>query len=178
MDTYDYIAQMSLYIEERNWAGLESNFRQIAESISEKEYAAKIAEVDLSNYQKALCAQLSLIIKKARNLDAKAVYFEYDLDNDWQSHFFVCQEYNPPAIGDDEWACDWVDELKGEDLRSFGDLYLPGFDSTESQKGANLYLIARTISTFGRCCEKFQDNNFAICMAFHDQDPVMRIYEP
>jgi hypothetical protein len=110
-------------------------------------------------------------------LQAKAIYFEYDLDNDWQGCFFICQNYNLQSSGDDEWACDWVDELEGDDLETFGNLYVPGFDSTEKAKGVNLYLIVRTVSAFGRCCEIHQNNNFAVCIAFHDHDPVMRIYE-
>jgi hypothetical protein len=178
MEMYYYIEQMYSYIEARDWLGLESNFERIAESLAGKECASKISEVNLSSYQKSLCAQLSFAVDKAQNSDAKAIYFEYDLDNDWQSYFFICQDYKRQAIGDDEWACDWVDELKGIDLNSFGDLYVSGFDSTEAAKGANLYLIARTVATFGHCCENFKDNSFAICIAFHDQDPVMRIFEP
>ena len=78
----------------------------------------------------------------------------------------------------DEWACDWLDEVKGSDLISFGDLYIPGFDEPEIARGANIYLIARTVAAFGRCAEKYNDEKFAICLAFHDQDPIMRLYEP
>jgi hypothetical protein len=178
MDIYNYIERMSDYIELKNWNGLESHFKTIAQSLAGEEIASDISEVNLSNYQKQLCADLTLAIEKARNLNAKAIYFEYDLDNDWQSHFFVCQNYNLPTEGDDEWACDWLDEFESTDSPSFGDLYIPGFDSTEIAKGASLYLIARTVAAFGRCCEKYVTESFAICLAFHDQDPVMRIYEP
>ena len=178
MNIYNYIEQMSSYINAKDWQGLESNFKKNAEFLAGKEHASEIAEVDLSSYQNSLCAKLSIAVEKARNSNAKAIYFEYDLDNDWQSYFFVCQNYNQQTIQNDDWACDWIDELKGNDFSLFGDLYVTGFDSTEVAKGVNLYLIARTIATFGRCCEMHQDNNFAICIAFHDQDPIMRIYEP
>jgi hypothetical protein len=178
MDIYDYIEQMIPHINAKDWDALESHFKSIAEFLAGKEYTSKIAEVNLSNYQNSLCTELSLAIEKARNLSAKAIYFEYDLDNDWQSNFFICQDYNPQMSGDEDWACDWLDEVKGSDFSLFGDLYIPGFDSTEAFRGANLYLIARTVAAFGRSCEKYQSEKFAICLAFHDQDPVMRIYEP
>ena len=178
MDIYDYIEQMNPHINAKDWNALESHFKKVAESLAGKQYASKIAEVDLSSYQNSLCAELSLAVEKARHSLAKAVYFEYDLDNEWQSNFFVCQDYNLQLSGDDEWACDWIDEVKGSDLTSFGDLYIVGFDSTEAARGANVYLIARTVAAFGRCCEKYQAEKFAICLAFHDQDPIMRIYEP
>jgi hypothetical protein len=60
----------------------------------------------------------------------------------------------------------------------FGGLYMAGFDRPETAKGINLYLIARTVAVFGRCSERFKDINFAVCIAYHDQDPIMRIYEP
>ena len=177
MDIYDYIEQLTPYINSGYWDALESHFKSIAENLAGKQYASKIAEADLSSYQASLCAGLSLAIEKARDLDAKAIYFEYDLDNKWQSNFFLCQDYNSQISGDDEWACDWLDEVNGPDLPLFGGLYVEGFDSTEHAKGANVYLVARTVAAFGRCCEEYQDEKFAICLAFHDQDPIMRIYE-
>lgn len=178
MNMFNYIEQMTSYIKGKNWDELESYFKEVAESLANKAIADKISSADLSNYQNSICEKLSLAVEKAQILQAKAVYFEYDLDNDWQSHFFICEDYYPPAMANDEWACDWIDELKGEELIAFGDLYVPGFDEPESAKGINLYLIARTISAFGRCSEHSTNHNLAICIAFHDQDPIMRIYEP
>lgn len=162
MNIYDYIEQMTSHINAKEWDSLESHFKSVAESLAGKEYISKIAEVNLSSYQNSLCKELSFAVKKARNLSAKAVYFEYDLDNEWQSYFFVCQDYNPQTLGDDGWACDYLDKVEGSSLPPLGDLYISDFDSTETAKGANLYLIARTIVAFGRCCEKYQDEKFAI----------------
>ena len=107
----------------------------------------------------------------------------------WQvrttSNHFVPPDKFHPAIaqiaGDasdgDDWACDYIDHFDIGPFEPFGKLYIPGFDDTDLAKGVNSFLIARTVATFGRSSDKYASEDIALCMAFHDQDPIVRVYE-
>ncbi len=181
MDLFSLIHRMHLFVRNKDWTGLEVEFETIGRSLAGAELTNKILDIDTSEYQRRLSAGLSPTITKAKNHEAKAVYFEYDLDNNWAGHFFICQDYNPISEyepGDDDWACEWIEHFDAGDFVPFGELYVPGFDVTEVATGVNSFLIARTVAAFGRSCDDFRSEAFAICMAFHDQDPIVRVHEP
>ena len=178
MKIYREIQRMSGYIAARAWALLEADLYSLAVKLAGLDQANAIRAVDLSEYQQALCGDLSTAVSRASPLRAKAVYFEYDLDNGWDSAFFLCQEYGPEGTGNDDWACDWIEEITGPSLAEFGDLYSEnGFDSTDAAIGATLYMIARTVASLGRCSEEVDLNGIMLCIGFHDQDPITRIRE-
>lgn len=175
MDIYEHIEAMNAFIMSRKWDELENEFRHVAENLAGLGKAQAIAEVNLSRYQELIGIGLDKAVIKARQNGAKAIYFEYDLDNGWSSNFFICPTYNPASEGDEDWACDWSGEVRGPSNDALAQLYIPGFDKPQEAKGSTLYLVARTIAAFGRCATKYDAENFAICIGFHDQTPVMRI---
>ena len=120
MDIHDYIEQMSPYLDAKDWGGLESRYEEVARSLAGGAQASKISRVNLSAYEESLCRGLSLAIERARKLSAKAVYFEYDLDNNWAGNFFICRDYNAREAGDEEWACKWVTEVRGVESPALG----------------------------------------------------------
>ncbi|MBW2109798.1 MAG: hypothetical protein JRI36_14220 [Deltaproteobacteria bacterium] len=170
---------MTRWIQRQDWTGLESRFQELANELAGVTQADRIAKIDFSKYQKSLSENLHRAIKLASNQEAKALYFEYDLDNDWQSTFFICDEYVPESEGNDDWACEWVEDLAGPKFPVLSEIYLEnGFDRTEVAKGCTLYLIARTVATFGRCLDEYPaPATLAVCVAFHDQDPIFRLQE-
>ena len=175
MDIHDYIEQMSPYLDAKDWGGLESRYEEVARSLAGVEEASEISEVDLSEYEESLCRGLSLALARARELSAEAVYFEYDLDNNWAGTFFICRGYNAKEAGDESRAWKWVGEVEGKGLPAFGSLYAAEFDATKRARGTNAYLIARTVAAFGRCAEKVEGGGVAVCIGFHDQYPIMRV---
>jgi hypothetical protein len=105
----------------------------------------------------------------------KSIYFEYDLDNDWSSCYFLCDDYNELEEQDDDWASDWSQNVEGPILTDFAEIFSEnGFDGSEKAMGITLYLIARTVVVFAKACEKVECI-IPICIAFHDQDPIMRV---
>lgn len=76
---------------------------------------------------------------------------------------------------DDEWAMDWIVDIKGPDLEEFAEIYEEnGFDRSKKAIGNTLYLIVRTVLTFIKVCRNMEYQK-PICIAFHDQDPIMRV---
>ena len=174
------IEEMTPFIRERAWDLLETTYHEIAARHSGRALAGSIAAVDLVGYQKVIAAGLKKALARARKTHARTVYFEYDLDNGWNSEFFICPDYRPEADGDDDWASDYDEHLPGPGQSELGRIYRenPGFASPDETMGTTIYLIARTVTAFGRAADGIADQRIVICMGFHDQDPIVRIREP
>ena len=152
--------------------------RRRAEQGAGKKQAARIAAVDFAAYEKAFRKGLRKAAKEAVARDANALYFEYDLDNEWQSNFFICGPYTPEAEGDDEWACDWMEDVPGPDFPELTRIYEEnGFDQTPAAVGSTLFLVARTVAAIGRIVRKEALQSLTFCIAFHDQSPILRLQE-
>ena len=91
-------------------------------------------------------------IQIATSEEAKAIYFEYNLDNEWDSQFYICEEYFSLEEEDDDWASEWTYDVEGPKSIELADVYAEnGFDINEKAIGINLYLIARTVCSFYEC---------------------------
>ena len=185
---------MEDFVEKKDWNGIEDFGYDLAEKSAGCEIADEINEIDLEDYQNELESGLRKAIIEAKKRKAPAIYYEYNMDNSWQSEFFICPEYELmekyetddgkiafETPENEEWACDFYEEpmILGPELEEFSEYY-EGFDSTEEMIGITIFLVARTVSSFGKAYEKAKNINdkIAICMAFHDQDAIVRIYEP
>lgn len=178
MDIFQHIAQMKTHVARRDWNGLERAYRQVCVELAGEGQASKIASLDFLSYQDDLNRAFTEAIRQAQDLNAKAVYFEYDLDNDWQANFFLCDEYNQEDRGDDDWACDWLAVVKAPAFPTASAIYSENhFDGTATARGSTLYLIARTVASLGRCLDGDPSGSLAVCVGFHDQDPIMRLRE-
>lgn len=179
MDIYDYLDLLQKDIQTSPIQEIEQRYFDICTKLCGTDIAKAIQLVSLKDYQEALQDLLAHGLTVAYSEGAKAIYFEYDLDNDWDSTLFICEDYQPLEEDDDEWACEWVDEINGPSLATFGNLYEShGFDDTNEAIGSTLYLIVRTVLEYMRAYNEV--NAFPkvnVCIGFHDQDPVMRINE-
>jgi hypothetical protein len=69
-------------------------------------------------------------------------------------------------------------EIEGPGLPEFGRIYRTyGFDRSDQAKGSTLYMIARTVAAMGRCVEPSAAGATALCIAYRDQNPVLRMRE-
>lgn len=182
MNIFVSIKKMKPWINNKDWKGLESNYFTLCQTHAGKEMAERIQSLDLNSYENSLSLALEESVKKAQELSAQAIYFEYDIDNDWQSYFYLCTEYAPESDGDEDWACDWEEYIEGPTQSEISSIFEEnGFDGDDSIVSITSYLIARTVASFGRCVESFVQKNdlkkLPICIAFHGQDPIMRIIE-
>ena len=145
------------------------------------EIAIKIASINLENYSTSLRKALNKSYIKARKDNAAAIYFEYDLDNGWDSNFFIYSEYSSETKHDDEWAAHWQSSIKGPSLQKFARLFSihNGFSNDNIESiCVTIFLITRTVITFKEVFTQIQKTaDINICIGFHDQDEVWRIYE-
>jgi hypothetical protein len=107
------------------------------------------------------------------------VYWEFDLDNGWQSSFFLCASYSPEEDEDDDWASDFdeADVVAGPRMPEFARLYDPAWDETEGAIACNLRLIARTLGAFGRAAAASWTSPLPLCAGYHDQEILFRVVE-
>lgn len=179
MDIFKELEKMQRSIFDLNWDEFEEKYKKICAEFSGEPEAEEIAAIDFNSYEKKLGKGLLKAIKAAKNKGAKAIYFEYDLDNYWQSYFFICNKYNKMKAEDDEWACDYIIDIEGPEFEELSGIYLDTdhFCNTDEATGITLYLIARTVSSFGRVVEESDVGDLVVTIAFHDQEPSMRLKE-
>ncbi|NLP52439.1 hypothetical protein [Bacillus sp. RO1] len=179
MDIFEYLDELQLDLREKCSEQIEDKFYVICSELAGTEKANTIKQVDLSKYVNELKKGLELSLNIAQEQTARAIYFEYDLDNNWDSAFFICAEYNNLVDEDDDWASDWIEDFDGPSLEQFSNIYeMDGFDRSDVAIGSTIYLVARTVTAFTKAYKSISDeNSTAVCIGFHDQDPIIRINE-
>jgi hypothetical protein len=172
------LSKVRKLIAKGNLDGLESLYHNQAREWSGRGLARRIGEVDLKAYQAMLSLGLAEAKRSVEEHQAKAVYFEYDMDNGWEGRFLVCKRYAPESAKDEEWTDEWFAELEGPGIPEFGGIYREfGFDRTDQAKGSTLYMIARTVASFVRCVKPDSVGSAALCIGYRGQNPVLRIHE-
>lgn len=179
MDIFEHLDELQVELRRKKLEEIEEKYFNICSKLAGPDRANTIKQISLNQYVNDLKLGLEQSIKIAQKQTARAIYFEYDLDNNWDSAFFICKEYSSLEDEDDDWASDWNEDLEGPSLEEFADIYeLDGFDSNEAAIGSTIYLVARTVISYAKAYQELSDeSSIAVCIAFHDQDPIIRIKE-
>lgn len=171
---FQYLEEMQEDIFSLSVERIELKYFEICSMLSSTEYAERIKAIDLESYKESIRVGLDAAVEMATNEEAKAIYFEYDLDNEWNSQFYICEDYVLLEEEDDDWASEWTYDVEGPKSIELADVYAEnGFDTNEEAIGITLYLIARTVCSFISACSDVQ-SSIPICIGFHDQDPIIR----
>jgi len=88
VDIFQYLEEMqedvfSLAVEQ-----IEAKYYDICCMLASTEYAERIKAIDLESYKESIRVGLDAAVEMATNEEAKTIYFEYDLDNEWNSQFY------------------------------------------------------------------------------------------
>lgn len=179
MDVNAAIDAMRLDLKGRRWSEVEA--KAMAECRALDVAAAEaIAAVDLAAYRGRLTDGLTEAMTRATTVGARAVYWEFDTDNDWDSAFFLCRSYSPEQTENDEWAADYDerDVITGPSMPEMADLAGASWDQSASDAARNVYLLARTAIAFGQAAEHVWTLGVPLCAGYHDQTLVLRISDP
>lgn len=179
MNIYDYLDQIYEDLNENEWDGVEAKYKELGMKCAGEKVTNRIAQIDLGVYQKKLYECLLESMDIAEAISAQAIYFEYDIENDWKGRFLICTEYHAESEEDDDWASEWEGEVETPNLAEFAAIYREhgGYNDNDSRVATTLYLITRLVCTFGRCVDGLSRNHKAICIGFPEQDPLWRIVE-
>ena len=183
-DVAEMLEEIETDVRGARWERVETQGREACARLASRAVVNQVAAVSLRRFQRELRSGVKHALKKGRALGAIAIYFEYDLDNDWEGHFFLCAEYVPQreleaADEGEDWASDWMEVLPGPVQPEFARIYASqgGFAETPEQAGRTAFLVARTVASFGRAAEGLDTQGIAVCMAYHDQSRILRIRE-
>ncbi|MCM3016667.1 hypothetical protein M3582_01095 [Priestia megaterium] len=177
MDIFDYLEEMQVELFQKSFEEIEAKYYRLCSTIAGDNIAARIRNISLDIFQTKLKSSLQEALHIANKQSVEAIYFEYDMDNEWESTFFICDEYSSLSEGDDDWASEWIGEIEGPLNKELAQIYQEnGFDATEKAKVVTLLLVIRTVTALGTVAESMKVN-VPLCIGFHDQDPIMRIKE-
>ncbi|MCG0050770.1 hypothetical protein [Priestia aryabhattai] len=177
MDIFDYLDEIQIELFQKSFKEIEAKYYGLCSTIAGDDVATRINNINLDILQTQLKSSLQEVLHIVNEQSGEAIYFEYDMENDWESTFFVCDEYNSLSDEDDDWASDWIDEIQGPINKEFARIYQEnGFDATEKVKAVTLFLVVRTVTALGKVSQSMKVN-VPLCIGFHDQDPIMRIKE-
>jgi hypothetical protein len=172
---------MRVHAEVGDWKGLENKYLRICAELAGDELAAWIRYLDFQPYLDRLRRAYRKALRHVRNAEPRAIYFEYDMNDDWRGSFFLCPDYLPESAGDDDWACQWQARIDGPAFPKLTEVFLIDggkVDEDPRPRGKCAYLIARTLAALGRCVDQYPVQDLSICAAYHGQDPVSRLHEP
>src|SRR5438067_13921615 len=124
----EFLERIEPDVRAGRWDRVEDQGRDACVRLSGSAAAKEIESVSLGRYEDQLRSGLKRAVKKAAKLEVPAVYFEYDLDNGWQSHFFLCEEYVPQAEVEEadqgeEWAGHWDEAVPGPAQEKLAAIY-------------------------------------------------------
>ncbi|ENQ3077895.1 hypothetical protein [Bacillus multifaciens] len=172
---YDYFDELQNNIFNLQPKDIELKYFEICKQLSGVAFVQDIYELNMNEYEEGLEDSFKAALRYLHDDEIKAIYFEYDMDNNWASEFYLCKDYNELSEEDDDWACDWDVHIEGPSLSRFAQMYQMkgGFHNQQESIGITLLLIVRTIVSFFNVVKKY--NIFIpICIAYHDQYPIMR----
>lgn len=170
------IAKMRPFISSRDWQGLDAYFGELCLETAGSSAYEQISTIDLTTYENDLLKGLQESFTQSSD-DIRAIYYEYNMDNNWNGAFYLCRDYKPLSEVDDDWAC-YVDGMKvieGPDNLPFSHIYEDFMFDHCWENVVTSFLIARTIAAFGRALSRQDTKHIRVCMAFHEQNPVLRM---
>lgn len=175
-NVFTQVEMMKPLLRDCDWDGLEQQSQALCLEHAGERGTRRIARVSLRSYQESLASVLTLAVSRASSSDSKAIYFEFDMDYDWQSWFFICPIF--PERWDRMPGRDFLEFADGPTMPRFakiyGELQFIGVAGDTCMIG---YLIARTFACFGRASQQFAHSGVTLGIAFHDQDEIIKLYE-
>ncbi|MFB8427074.1 hypothetical protein ACFC4S_34595 [Priestia megaterium] len=177
MNIFDCLDELQAELFEKSYEEMEAKYYELCSTNVESNEAERIHNINLDTFQMKVKISLEEAVHIVNEQSAKAIYFEYDMDNGWESTFFICNGYSSLIEEDDDWASDWIDEIEGPSNKEFAQIYQEnGFDATEKARVITIFLIVRTLVAFTKAVKNIKVD-IPLCIGFHDQDPIMRIKE-
>ena len=167
---------MQAHITSGEWATFDDHYFAQC-SAHAPELATEIRRADLNLYLDTVSEAFDKSLPIALEREFAAIYFEYDLDNDWESNIFLCPEYKPIESDDDDWACDFELDLPAGSQSDFANIYATtdNFCQTDAATDTTLFLIARTAILLNNVIANRDLGPINICIGFHDQNPIHRL---
>ncbi|NLW47092.1 MAG: hypothetical protein GXY86_07120 [Firmicutes bacterium] len=158
-------------VEKNEWEIIEECFKNLCIRIAGEEFVVLINQLDFSNYKAELEVKLLEAIQIANDKGAKAIYYSYDQNRNWNAAFLICNDYTKgkdvEKPSDEDWASRWCREVKVECFEEAYDIYemSKGFFS-KKYIGVTLYIASIIMRELKDIIKKLDIGNLSICMHF------------
>jgi hypothetical protein len=176
VNIYEQFEAMRDPIGRRAWTELEDRYLRACDAV-DGNAALAVRSIDTTAYADLLTRTLLHASALAQVLEHAAAYWEFDLDNGWQSSVFFCTAYREESAGNDDWAAtyDPTSTVEGPAMADFAAIYRSSWDATAEDTATNLYVIARTVAIVGRTAAESWRAATPFCAGYHDQSILFRI---
>jgi hypothetical protein len=158
-------------VEKEEWGIIEECFKNLCTRIAGEEFVVLINQLDFSNYKAELEAKLLEAIQIANDKGAKAIYYSYDQNRNWNAAFLICNDYvklkDVKKPSDEDWASRWCREVKIDYFEEAYDIYVmsKGFFS-KKYIGVTLYIASKIMREIKEAIKKLKIGNLSFCMHF------------
>ena len=172
MRIYDFLPQAERGAQLADWTSIENLGRDFSQELIPPDRVERILSIEVHDYKKKLASLIKEAEAKSTEFEGTiALYWEFDLDNNWDSSIAFCSSYTPD---DPDWAGDQLGWLRGPGLPEFARLYAEhGFSNTPTAEGTTILLVARTLAAFGRAYDSAGRSQYPIGAAFHDSGVIV-----
>jgi hypothetical protein len=178
-DSFSLLDELESDLETLTTRALDDKYREFAIDTVGSEVAEAIARLPTTTDGRALERGLLDALDRCARAGAVVVNIEYDLHHQWAVWFFVCHDYSAPEEGDDSWAGEYAEEVRGPTLDDLASLHhAHGAFDDSSRFGATLYLIARFCLTLRDLVRAAPHPHLGVSVGYHKQDPIWRLREP
>jgi hypothetical protein len=178
-DAFSLLDALESDLSSLGGAAVDAKYKELAAQAVGAEVASAIAALPTDADREALRAVLLDALERAHRAGAAVVNVEYDLAQQWAVWLFVCHEYAAVEEGDESWAQEYAEELRGPTLDDFANLHQAhGAFADSPRLPATLYLIARLSVTLQELASSAPYPRIGICLGYHQQDPIWRLREP
>jgi len=176
LNVFEELQEMQSWLDAGDWFALCGHYHDLC-SGHDPHAAALIRAANLTGYSNRVEAAFKTAVESAKGTASNAIYFEYNLDNSWDSTLFLCPNYRGLEDEDDDWACEFTQHISAGAQQQFADIYeqTDQFCNNDQATAATLYMIARTVGLVQQLGNGIETPSIALCAGFHDQDPVHRL---
>jgi hypothetical protein len=180
VDVYAFAERHATSIADGDWDAYERAGIDVALSLAAGRHVQGAAGVDLARYTSGVQRAISHARARADVLVPSALYFEYDLDNRWESNIFFCSSFEPSFVPFAEWPIGSDEHIEGPDLPAFAKAYARlGWSDTAEARAIVILTVARTTAAFGRALQVADPGgSLPWGIGFHDQDPITTVTDP
>lgn len=161
-----FLFAMHPFIRDGDYDGLERRYRDLCEELSGKEATERVDKLDFDTWQAQIEASLPKVLSIAHKRASDTVFLRIRPDLDWSGAFGIHDKYSPSELSPKP-----IDPSKPFEEYSYSppNAYLaaPSFASAAEvfkespiptvtgTSGPAVYLLARSVSAFGRCLAEF-----------------------
>lgn len=185
---YETLDSIQDAIRNKQLKELREKVRQDCVAHGLRSIADELDSVDWSDFKREVSGIIDKIVE-TNDPKIKALYYEYDPDNEWSGYVFACLDYNKPDYekdfdnedsedwddldDSDDWACDWEDSYE-VNVPEYPKLALDF--SLEDMDALPPFLYAIVVLTDVMVeIVASRRTSIPICLGFHDQETITRL---